>query len=337
MAKLKLVKKVVTCRFYGHRPFILSHLITNRCNLNCLMCLWKEEPDAKTNELSTEQVIQLYREAKDCGFLGVVIWGGEPLLRRDLGHILKEAKGIGLKTSIITSAYFLPDRYGEVASYLHTLLVSIDAPDESNDRIRGRKGSFKRALQGIERVRSEFPQTEVLLISVVSRLNKDRIEDLIRFSHAMGIPITFQSMNCEDYGFVEREINVADLMLSRKEEREVFTVISEYKRMGYKITNSHHYISAFRDGKKNYRCHNKKIVLRVEADGGIVDCIARRRVLVNVLQKPLREILANEAFQNFLKRAEKCCRCWDSGTMECSFLWELRPETLWNAVKMSPV
>ena len=322
-------------RLLGNRPFILSHLITSRCNLNCLTCLWKEEPGTKTRELSTEEVMGLYREAKACGFLWVVIWGGEPLLRDDLGEILREAKKTGLKTSVITSGYALPDTYDDICPNLDILLVSIDAPDENNDRIRGRRGVLQRAIKGIELIRSAFPRVKISIISVISRLNLHQIEGLIKFAAELDLPITFQSMNTEDYGFVNRKIDVEKLILNYQEEREVFSIIRDYKSRGYRITNSFHYIDAFRSGELRYRCHYKKVVFRVEADGKVLDCTTRGRTLGDVLEEPLWKILTSHDYRDFLKRAEGCSRCRDSGAMECSYLWELKPKALWNAMRMS--
>lgn len=331
------IYKIVKSRLLGNRPFILSHLITNRCNLNCLTCLWKEETRARTRELSTNEVIGLYQEAQACGFLWVVIWGGEPLLRDDLGKILREAKKTGLKTSLITSGYALPHAYDEICPNLDILLVSIDAPDENNDRIRGGRGAFQRAIKGIELVRSAFPKVRISIISVISRLNLHQIEGLIKFAAELGLPITFQSMNTQDYGFVNRRVDPERLILNHQEEREIFSIIREYKSRGYRITNSPHYIDAFRRGKLSYRCHYKKVVFRVEADGKVLDCTARRGILGDVLEKPLREILTSRNYREFLRRAEGCSRCRDSATMECSYLWELKPKALWNAVRMSPL
>ena len=73
------------------RPWILSHLLTDRCNAACRTCLWRggpapEEADRAAlgdgrlspSELSTDEVSWLYRQAGALGVAQLVVWGGEP-------------------------------------------------------------------------------------------------------------------------------------------------------------------------------------------------------------------------------------------------------------------
>lgn len=48
----------------------------------------------------------------------------------------------------------------------------------------------------------------------------------------------------------------------------------------------------------------------------------------------LGEIARSPEYTEFTKRAEACCACRDFGTVELSNLWEGRPGSLWNAVKI---
>ena len=102
--------RLVWARIRG-RPHTLSHLVTTRCNGHCRTCLWR---DPTRPELDSDAVKWLYREAGRAGFAQLVVWGGEPLLRRDLPELLFAARHAGLFTTLITNGWHLSERWGEL-------------------------------------------------------------------------------------------------------------------------------------------------------------------------------------------------------------------------------
>lgn len=93
-------------------PFSGNFELTARCNLDCKMCyIHKKENDSlvKTQELSTEQWIQLAREAKDQGLLLLLLTGGEPFLRPDFCEIYTACQKMGILLSINTNGTMITD------------------------------------------------------------------------------------------------------------------------------------------------------------------------------------------------------------------------------------
>ena len=125
--RLKYIRyfvKILRMRLVTHRPVVLSHMITSRCDCKCVLCpLWKL---GKKDELSTDQIYHMLDMAKNEGMIGDNIWGGEPLLREDLPEVLGYAKRNHLHTSVITNGNILPYRIDGIAPSLNTLIVSID-------------------------------------------------------------------------------------------------------------------------------------------------------------------------------------------------------------------
>ncbi len=81
MLTARLIRKALRTRFVDHAPFILSHLLTGRCNADCATCLWKMPADARVDELTTDEVVALYRDAAAPGLQVVVISCCEHQLR----------------------------------------------------------------------------------------------------------------------------------------------------------------------------------------------------------------------------------------------------------------
>lgn len=367
------LKQMVSTRFRRPFPLILSHLVTNRCNAHCATCLWKEtvggaeewtksleqnpqgapvwpEGDAPpfpgapiarpedpegtiSGELQTEEVCQLYRQAAEAGFLEVVIWGGEPFLRPDLGRIVQTLPHTRLQATIITNGYLLVERHEEVLPYLDNLFISLDAASEAHDAIRGLPGLFDRIVRGIRLIQDRYPRLKVMLLTVISRLNQGELEGLVDFARQWGLPITFQGMNSWDYGPYGEQGDLTRLALRPEEFQQAFAFLQDCKRRGYPVVNSHSYLKALMGGANPYRCHYKKLVLRVEANGEMLDCACPPGTLGNIRRHPLPDLIRSPEYATFLKRAETCRRCLDAGVIESSLLWELRPRAILNALQ----
>ena len=65
--------------------------ITLKCNSNCIHC-GSKAGKTRLDELNTEESLKLVREIHDCGYKGVALMGGEPLIRDDWYEIAREIK-----------------------------------------------------------------------------------------------------------------------------------------------------------------------------------------------------------------------------------------------------
>ena len=285
--------------------------------------------------MGSGQVKELYAEAGRSGFLSVVIWGGEPLLREDLGEVLSSARESGLKTTVITNGYNLPERAVEIGPYLDTLLVSLDAPNEFHDTLRRLPGCFRRAVDGIRSIRTDFAGVRPVIISVITRDNLREVEGLLGFSRKEGLPIIFQAINTRDYAVSPRPIDPG-VVPSQEGQSSAFRLIRHAKNRGFPVVNSYEYLNAFINTNGYHRCHYKKLVFRVDANGDVIDCTRPGQVMVRLRQikeRGLREIIGGAGYRDFIKRAESCTLCADAGTLESSYLWELPPRPLFDALR----
>jgi MoaA/NifB/PqqE/SkfB family radical SAM enzyme len=326
--------RALRTRFIDQRPFILSHLITSRCNADCMTCLWKAPPDAAVDELSVDQVTTLYEDAGKAGFMALVLWGGEPLLRPDVGELLGVAQSAGMRTTVITNGWHLENQAAKIGPHTDRLMVSVDTIGETHDRSRGLPGLFERLDSGIKRIHTDHPDVFVILNVVLSRLNVGQLEQIAEYGKEHADLLSFQAMNEIEYGHVKRTIDGDSLRLTREEEQESAEILVDLRGRGYPLGISAAYLALLRSGNWSYNCHFKKVCLRVESNGDVLDCTARARALANVRELPLGEISGGELYNEFTRRAEACSICRDFGTVELSHLWEGRPSALWNSVKI---
>jgi len=105
-------------------PFYASYKITHKCNFRCKFCnVWKE----KTPDLDTEDVKKVIDNIANSSIHVLSLEGGDPLLREDIGEILRYIDTKDMQVFITTSerdfSGYPMDEYVKYLDYLH---ISID-------------------------------------------------------------------------------------------------------------------------------------------------------------------------------------------------------------------
>ena len=83
--------------------------LTYRCPLQCPYCSNPLELGKYSEELDTETWKRVLREAAELGVIQAHLSGGEPLLRKDLCEIVREARNLDLYTDLSTGATLAMD------------------------------------------------------------------------------------------------------------------------------------------------------------------------------------------------------------------------------------
>jgi len=105
--------------------------LTYRCPLQCPYCSNPLDFAQSGEELSTEEWIRVFREAREMGAAQLGFSGGEPLVRPDLAELIKAARDMGYYTNLITSGIGLTEqkvRDFKVAGLDH-IQISFQAAD----------------------------------------------------------------------------------------------------------------------------------------------------------------------------------------------------------------
>jgi len=321
---LKAFIAVIRTRFITHRPLLLSHLVTSRCNCRCPICLWRGYSE---EELSTDQVLSIYEDARRNGFAAVVLWGGEPLLRDDIVQIVRGAHEMGFVTLLITNGYRLEEMAPELCPNLDALIVSIDFPSEEHDLFRGYPGLFRKAVRGIYRAKQVKPKMKISINCVITKLNGRHVKGMISLADRLGVSIAFESMNTY-MPFSTR--NASSFKLPPEEESEIFKLIRRYKLRGHRINNSLAYLDTFIGGKKRYKCHSLEICLTLQPNGDVRICLSRKP-LANLVKTPIGEVLKMREYREYQRLSHRCHICNDYGTVEYSHIWNFNPKALLGA------
>jgi cyclic pyranopterin phosphate synthase len=125
---------------FGRPLHDLRISVTDRCNFRCVYCMPKEVFGRgyrfmdRAELLSFEEIERVARAFVAQGVRKLRITGGEPLLRRDLEHLVARLRGIddGLDLTLTTNASLLAAKAGALAAAgLSRVTVSLDSLDDA--------------------------------------------------------------------------------------------------------------------------------------------------------------------------------------------------------------
>ena len=121
---------------FGRRVEYVRVSVTDKCNLRCVYCMPLEGLDWLKREslLSYEEIASVLRTMAGMGLKKVRITGGEPLVRKDLSHLVRMVADIpGIEDiSLSTNAVLLGDQAQELRdSGVRRVNVSLDSLQES--------------------------------------------------------------------------------------------------------------------------------------------------------------------------------------------------------------
>ncbi len=211
-------------------PLNVMLSVTDRCNSRCRYC---DIPRRGLPELTPEQMTQLIDEMAAAGTRRLGLWGGEPLLRDDIGDIIARAKSHGMYVTLDTNGYLLPQRLSELDGLDH-VIVAFDGPEEAHDANRG-PGTFRKAMAGLE---AALPHMKVWTITVLTRRNLHCIEYIVDQGERMGFVPTFQILHHNDV--LSR--GHAELMPSQEEYRAAMRRLRALKRAGRRVGCSERFL-----------------------------------------------------------------------------------------------
>lgn len=153
-------------------PMRIYLLITNSCNLSCVMCIREER---KENFINFEEFKKNF-DREDTSNIELVITGGEPTLHPKFVEFVKYSSKKFKKVLIATNGTH--NSYVEEIKDIKNLIfqISLDGDRETHNRIRG-KESFDKILETVQKL--EKYNLNYCIASVVGKYNYKEIDKLI--------------------------------------------------------------------------------------------------------------------------------------------------------------
>lgn len=186
--------------YSGQRaPLSVSIEVTRRCPLDCLHCynnLPMADHEARRQELSTEEHLQLLNDLADLGCLWVLYTGGEIFARKDFLEIYAHARQKGFLITLFTNGTLITEK---VADYLQSCppfaieITLYGRTKETYEALTGIEGSYERCLRGIALLRERG--LPLKLKTVPTTINKHEIVAMKDFvEQELGLNFAFDSL-----------------------------------------------------------------------------------------------------------------------------------------------
>ncbi|MDP8234631.1 MAG: radical SAM protein [Candidatus Saelkia tenebricola] len=307
------------------KPLNVMFSVTDRCTSNCLYCAI---PEREKVELTTSDIINILDQLKHAGCERLGIWGGEPLLRSDIGEIIRYSKRKGFFVTLDTNGQLLPEKLRDIKKIDH-VNIGFDGPQEAHDKLRG-KDNFKKAIRAFECLRNN--NIPFWTITVLTKFNIMYIEEIINYAMRYGFKTTFQILHHNEY--LSR--NHEHLYPSDDELREAIKKIIDFKKQKAPIASSFNYLNYLLEWpdykvptldyeKGGINCLAGKLFCNIDTDGSLFPC----SLLVDKIYGP--NILENGFQPAFNSMTIAPCKaCAASCYVEYNHLFALNPYTLFE-------
>ncbi len=184
-------------------PLWLLAELTYRCPLQCPYCSNPLDFAQQEKELTTEQWIEVFRQARAMGSVQLGFSGGEPLTRKYLPELIRAARDLSFYTNLITSGIGLTEKKLDAFADagLDHIQISFQASDETlNTALAGSKKAFQQELEMARAVKKHgYPMVLNLVLHSHNIDQIDKIIDLCIELEADDVELA----TCQFYGWAQ--------------------------------------------------------------------------------------------------------------------------------------
>jgi len=305
--------------------------VTDACNLGCLYCYHSSSKKANqrkrtmTVEVAEQAIDFLYDQAKDLPEVGLVFFGGEPILNfklisKAVQHALEKSETTGKKISLTltTNGTLLSE---EVISFLHNhqigVTVSIDGLEIIHNKYRpfpDGSPSYRTILKNIEnlfRIYNGVPVPARVTVAGSSENIPDTLDHLLNLGFA---EVGFAPVTTDD---IASQLNnqEMDQMLKQFQilSQQFLEAALDDRLLGF--SNLIDLLLVLHEGEvKNYPCGAGLGLFSVDPDGDLFLC-QRLTGEEAFLMGDIFSGLSTAKVNAFRKRAaitqkETCIHCW---------------------------
>jgi len=161
--------------------------VTENCNASCFMCGFAKAK--KQLYVSKEAMAEIVEESVKAGIKLARFTGGEPLLHPDMGLFIKNFKDKGIKTSLISNGFLLPEKYQMLLEAgLDQLILSLDGSSPKiHDKLRNLPGVFENLTKGIKLIKGQKNKLIIRVNTVVSPFNIKDLPNILKLITALGV------------------------------------------------------------------------------------------------------------------------------------------------------
>lgn len=263
----------------GQTPLTVVINITPRCNFKCGYCYGQYFKN-KEKEFTTKELLKLIKDLAELGTRSITLGGGEPLIRDDIGQIIKTIKNCGMECGMNTNGSLIPQKIKEL-KLIDLITVSLDGPEKVNDLNRG-KETYKKAMTGIETALAMGIKTHLNAVITKHNCQIKTIDWLINLAKEKKMQAEFNFL----FQQAPDKNNSDNFMAENVALHKVIKHILEHKKTGapilfseqvYQIAaNWNNYKQRITTGRnpnsEHIKCYAGKFMIFIDVDGKVYPC-----------------------------------------------------------------
>lgn len=321
------------------RPLAASLKLTENCQAKCVTCnYWQTRWD---DGLDTDKAVAVINRLGKFGIRYLRFTGGEPLLRRDLFQIMQKADLRQFeRVTLQTNGLLLKKLHNEInASPITKVAVSIDGLEASNDEIRGIRGYFRLAMEGIRLLKGK----QVNIVATLNGRSAGELEGLAEESAKVGAGFTYNIL--DDRSYFLRHTSTSDLWPDRGQTATIMTFLRDkMKRPAYELDYVDKYFS--RENPAEPPCVLGFLEVFVVSNGDVLAGCYVLKPVGNVLREDFEELIGSvryrQACVGMVRRECPGCTCGINTSLAfknaAAFPWTRRPRpsAAQNLVQLRP-
>jgi molybdenum cofactor biosynthesis protein A len=178
---------------FGRVHDYLRISLTERCNLRCFYCMPEEGIEKRPRDefMTTEELLHIADTFVQLGVKKIRLTGGEPLVRKDAGKILKALSvhpvELGITTNGILVHQYLDDF---LASGMKSINVSLDSLDAEKQAKISRRDYFPQIMDNIHLLLKNDFHVKVNAV-IMQGVNEQEVADFVEWTKDLPLHVRF--------------------------------------------------------------------------------------------------------------------------------------------------
>jgi MoaA/NifB/PqqE/SkfB family radical SAM enzyme len=310
------------------KPLNVTLTTNTRCNFKCNYCkIWTRDDD----ELTTSQIEDLIDQLSCIGTKRLGLTGGEPLLREDIGRLIRYAKSRGIFVSLNTNGSLVEERIKDLED-LDLIILSLDGEKEVHN-LHKRDDAYNKVMNAIKA--SKKTNLQVMTTTTLTRINLNSVDFILHKAQEMGFKAAFQLLHHPQSAAGDTTSFLPSPEEYRKTVKRLISLKEEHPKI---IVNSRRYFEilfnwpdyremVLEQSPFKVRCWAGQFYCHIDVNGDVYPChqLLKSLEVPNILTSPLSEALKNLPHP-------PCSICMAGDYLEYNLLFSLNLSALKNLI-----
>lgn len=310
------------------KPTFVNLSLTNSCNARCVMCdIWRY----KSDDLDADSLIGLAAHPYLADLRQFGITGGEPFLRKDIGHIilgvtatLPRISFVGITTNgFMTSRIrrVLPIILGKLRNdIVLQIAVSVDGVGDVHDRSRGVPNVYSKVSATVDelvKIRGKNSNLKLMIACTITKENasNENLLELDAYAESKNIEIIYRLGVEVDRIYNKALIATSGIVAQSNDSEEIANFLaykikkdkSNFRNIYYEM------ILGYLQGRvlnRTLSCKEKRDGIMMDSNGDVYVCSVSGKKIGNLVKDSVTHLIGESKEARAYVRQSNCSSCF---------------------------